>query len=186
MAPVEGTSSNFSTTNISPDHLADSTNGLCLISPAQETFATDQDDWKDDTVTHRLTSIIANILYPDNQKLPYRFTHLHEHKQVSALLAEYEPGAHIDPEQLKVLLKHLKPRVPKVDNGGIVGTLYRFIKTFFSLRRQWLKAAGKFFALLAYVEVCRERGFEGAGPSYPDQTVDFEGEVGAIRGRLGE
>ena len=178
--------SKFSTTNISLDHLADATNGPCLISPARETFATDQDDWKDDTVTHRLTSRIADILYPDNQKMPYRFTHLHEHKQVSALLAEYEPGAHIDPQQLKVLLKHLKPRVPRVDNGGIVGTLYRFIKTFFSLRREWLKAAGEFFALLAYVERCRERGFEGAGPSCPDQTVDFEGALFGIRGRLGE
>lgn len=182
---MASTTRSSSLNNFSLDSLARATDGLCLISPAQEAFPANADGLKGETVTQELTTHITAILYPNNQKTPYLFTNLHDHKAVSKLLTEHEPTPAVDTERFKVILKHLKPKVPKVDNGEVVGILYRFIKTYFHLRQDWLKATGEFFALLAYVEVCQKQGLEDAGPSYPNQTVDFESQLLEIRERLG-
>ena len=82
----------------------------------------------------------------------------------SAPYSEYEPGTHIDPKQLQVICKHLKPLVKR---GETSIDLYKFIKKFLFLKGEWLVAAGNQYALLAYVDVCKTKGMEGAGPSFP-------------------
>lgn len=122
-----------------------------------------------DNATKQLTSRIAHILYYDGHQpgdghTGFRYGDLHKDFEVGPLLAQYEPGAQSDPQQLKVILEHLRPLV-KTGEAAVVG-LYNFFKTFLALRKTWLKAAGEFYSLLAYVDMCKRWGLHGGGPSF--------------------
>ena len=120
----------------------------------------------------KLTKQIAQVLYyndntPGNENQGILHNALHKHSDVGPLLAKYEPCSQIDPEQLKVILAHLKPQVKTTGEVELVG-LYDFVKTALTLRKAWIKAAGAFFGVMAYMDMCEKRGFDG-GPSFPGQ-----------------
>ena len=187
MAATNGTSSGFG-----------SNSTLAFRHPRtsisfQAISAGSNNDWRNDSVTKQLTQQVAFCLYfrdgpeelqPDDVRWPFLNSNIHKHEDISKLLSEYEPGAKINPEQLRVLLKALKPLVKK---GEASLALYKFIKKFLFLRREWLETAGELYALLAYLAVCKKWGLPGAGPAYPPRSQEIvEGIVQEIRQRFGE
>lgn len=121
----------------------------------------------------KLTEQIAHILYynddqPGDEEQSVLRSALHKHSEVGPLLASYEPCSQIDPEQLKVIQAHLKPQVKTTGEVALV-ELYDFVKTVLTLRKAWIKAAGAFFGVMAYMDMCEKRGFRDGGPSFPGQ-----------------
>ena len=186
MAPGAQRTSNTSN-NIHVYRVPRSIYGTHYVPRRVTTITTNDNDWKNDILTQSLTKQVAYILYhreptSDHRKVALRFTHLHEHEQISKLLGQYEPGGQVDREALKAILEHIEPLV-KTEKINL--QLYSFVKDFVMLRQEWLKAAGDQYGLLAYLDVCQEWGLAGAGPSYANQLVDLNVELQGLQARHG-
>jgi hypothetical protein len=96
------------------------------------------------------------------------YDNVHKHRKCGPLIEQYEPISQLFLPQLEEIVKDLGPLV-RTTGDLALGELYTFVKELFKLKKEWRKAAGAFFGLLAYMDMMETWGIEGGGRSFPGE-----------------